>query len=109
MDIIDWIITCNKKEIITYDIFSQNLQFTSTYEHYEDNDFDKISNFFKYGVIKKIIEHIITEESTNEKTVKLIKIKLHKNHELVHFVNMKIVEKDNKIIMINMYNHFFSY
>jgi len=41
MDIIDWIITCNKKEKITNDIFSQNLQFTSTYEHYEDNDFDK--------------------------------------------------------------------
>jgi hypothetical protein len=109
MDIIDWIITCNKKEKITYDIFSQNLQFTSTYEHDEDNDYDKITNFFKYGVIKKIIEYIITQESTNEETVKLIKIKLHKNHELVHFVNMKIVEKDKKIIMINMYDNFFSY
>ena len=109
MDIIDRIITCNKKEKITYDIFSQNLQFTSTYEHDEDNDYDKITNFFKYGVIKKIIEYIIIQESTNEETVKLIKIKLHKNHELVHFVNMKIVEKDKKIIMINMYDNFFSY
>ena len=86
--------------VFTDEIFNENIILESSYNNIIINkSIDSIKylkNFFEYGIIK---EYDILDN--------LIRIKFHKSHEQVLFVNIMIEINQNLISKLKMYNNFF--